>query len=60
MQVRRFRQAVRHQNIAILLDLPNGRVCQAVKDGRYDLPKATGGLSMTAKRLLVWVLRMTG
>jgi hypothetical protein len=24
-QVRRFRQAVRHQNIAILLDLPNGR-----------------------------------
>jgi len=25
MQVRRFRQAVRHQNIAILLDLPNGR-----------------------------------
>jgi hypothetical protein len=25
MQVRRFRRAVRHQNIAILLDLPNGR-----------------------------------
>jgi hypothetical protein len=24
-QIRRFRQAVRHQNIAILLDLPNGR-----------------------------------
>ena len=35
-------------------------MCQAVKDGRYDLPKATGCLSMTAKRLLVWVLRMTG
>jgi hypothetical protein len=28
MQVRRFRQAVRHQNIAILLDLPNGRYVQ--------------------------------
>jgi hypothetical protein len=26
--VRRFRQAVRHQNIAILLDLPNGRYVQ--------------------------------
>jgi hypothetical protein len=25
VQVRRFRRAVRHQNIAILLDLPNGR-----------------------------------
>lgn len=27
-QIRRFRQAVRHQNIAILLDLPNGRYVQ--------------------------------
>jgi hypothetical protein len=28
LQVRRFRRAVRHQNIAILLDLPNGRYLQ--------------------------------
>jgi len=33
-QVRRFRRAVRHQNIAVLLDLPNGRYvhgCEARK-----------------------------
>jgi hypothetical protein len=34
MQVRRFRQAVRHQNIAILLDLPEGRYVQGCEARR--------------------------
>ena len=38
-QVRVFRRAVRHQNIAILLDLPNGRYVQGCEQRKVSTKK---------------------
>jgi len=50
LQLRRFRRAVRHQNIAILLDLPNGRYIQGCEQHKV---LARNNSSMPASSKLI-------